>query len=519
MWLKLPAIRSKLFQRQFAAFLLNLPAQVVDPQLLAWNRTQLGCRRFRFIRGAARDQDRREHVGVFEDLLGVAKVHDGFDPGQFAEEPPQRFAVAGLHPLVGHDERQSAAGLQQPQAQLVEVHVQVGHAVVGPVGRFQVRLDRLQQFLPDVRRIGNDDVEPAGAEHFGKTPLPRERSGIDRRIGDDAVPRADRAVQAGQRLAAMGRLDPQAQPADLDRLVVQIHAVQVVLQDPLVEIQQRPVHTQFFEPVVGSLIFGVQPVKGLNQECAAAAGRIQQPNPCQLVLPAFPKLDQRRPLRLVELVQCVDRWIGQHAAARAARRVVLLLPPALKTIPQHAAQGLLDDVARDERRRVERAFLLPPRFRLGHAVQLVPQSLQVGDRLFEDVAQNIHVDQRALARRDGRLMRRPVVVVAQVAEVTADLVRDLQAVQARIRREQPAVVGVDAQRRIAAVDGLEQAAKVVVDGARVVRIAVLVRFLNGVHGQQPAILGERAEQDAVQQFLRVRQHDLGRHLGIVLAQA
>ena len=223
--LQLPSVGTKLCERQLDSFLFDLPAQVVDPQLLSRNGTQPGRGRLRSVRGPARDQDRREHVGVLEDLLGVAEVHHGLDPGLLAEKPPQRLAVTGLHPLVRHDERQPAARLQQPQPQLVEVHVQVGHAVVGPVGGLQVRLDRLQQFLPDVRRVGDHDIEAAVAEHFGKTPLPVERLGIDRRIGNDAVAHADRVIEAGQRLAAMGRLDPQAQPADLDRLVVQIHAV------------------------------------------------------------------------------------------------------------------------------------------------------------------------------------------------------------------------------------------------------------------------------------------------------
>ena len=79
----------------------------------------------------------------------------------FAEEPPQRLAVAGLHPLVRHDERQPPARLEHPQAQLVEVDVQVGHAVVGLVAALQVRLDRAEQLLPDIGRVADHHVEAA----------------------------------------------------------------------------------------------------------------------------------------------------------------------------------------------------------------------------------------------------------------------------------------------------------------------------------------------------------------------
>ena len=83
--------------------------------------------------------------------------------------------VAGLHPLVRDDEGQQPAGLQQPEAQFVEVDVEIGHAVIGAVGRFQIGLDRAQQFLPDVGRVGDHHVEPALGEDFGEGRLPVER--------------------------------------------------------------------------------------------------------------------------------------------------------------------------------------------------------------------------------------------------------------------------------------------------------------------------------------------------------
>ena len=115
-------------------------------------------------------------------------------------------------------------------------------------------------------------------------------------------------------------------------------------------------------------------------------------------------------------------------------------------------------------------------------------------------------------------MRRGGSRSCPVAEVAADGVGHLQTVQHRIVGEQPAVVGVDAQGRIAAVDRLEQPAKILPDRTRMVRVAVLVGFADRVHGQQPAVFAEGAEQHAVQQLLRGAQHVVPRHVRVVAAQ-
>ena len=117
-----------------------------------------------------------------------------------------------------------------------------------------------------------------------------------------------------------------------------------------------------------------------------------------------------------------------------------------------------------------------------------------------------------------RLVRRAVVVIAQLAEVGADLVGDLQAVQDRIVGKQPAVVGVDAQGRVAPVDGAEQPAEVVPDRARVVGVAVLVGLADGFGGQQAAVFAEGAEQHPVEQLLGATQHVVPGHVGVVAAE-
>ena len=107
--------------------------------------------------------------------------------------------------------------------------------------------------------------------------------------------------------------------------------------------------------------------------------------------------------------------------------------------------------------------------------------------------ENVNVDQIAVARFRcvGRgLMRRAIVVIAQLAEVRADFIRDHQAVQDRIIGEEAAVVGVDAQGRVALVDRLEQPAEVVPDRTRVVRVAVFKRLADRFGGEQPAIVGK-----------------------------
>ena len=191
----------------------------------------------------------------------------------------------------------------------------------------------------------------------------------------------------------------------------------------------------------------------------------------------------------------------------------MLAAERLEAVVQDAAKGLADDVAGDEGGRVERPFLLAaagvlsPVEPLGEAVQLVAEPLQVGDRLLEDVAEDIDVDELgAVARLVGCLVRRPVVVGGEILEIAADLVGDGEPVEIGIVGEQPAVVGRDVQGGVADVDRTEQAPEILPDRPRVVGIVVLVGFLDGLGGQQPPILAEGAEQDAVEKLLRAGEH-------------
>ena len=136
-------------------------------------------------RRLAGHQDRREHVGVLENLLGVAEVHDRFHPGRLREEPPQRLAVAGLHPLVRHDEAEPAAGLQQAHSQLVKVDVEVGRPVIGAVVLLQIGLV-FAKSIPAARTAGwpTTTSKPPSANTSGKAARQSSALGMDRRVGD-----------------------------------------------------------------------------------------------------------------------------------------------------------------------------------------------------------------------------------------------------------------------------------------------------------------------------------------------
>src|ERR1017187_10324817 len=68
-------------------------------------------------------------------------------------------------------------------------------------------------------------------------------------------------------------------------------------------------------------------------------------------------------------------------------------------------------------------------------VKAQPQPFEVGDGLLEDVAENIDINDRpdfGVLVRVGQFARGAVVVIAEVLEMSADLVRHLEAVQTLI---------------------------------------------------------------------------------------
>src|SRR5690242_17801131 len=66
------------------------------------------------------------------------------------------------------------------------------------------------------------------------------------------------------------------------------------------------------QAIVRALIRGVQLVEGLNEEGAAAAGGVENPNRGELVLPGFPEGDERGFRGFGELAELVNAGIGQR---------------------------------------------------------------------------------------------------------------------------------------------------------------------------------------------------------------
>ena len=74
-------------------------------------------------------------------------------------------------------------------------------------------------------------------------------------------------------------------------LGVQVHAVEVVLQDLPVEIEEGALAAECLQPGVGEVIDGVKLVEGFDENCAAAAGRVEDAEALEFLLPGFPEAD------------------------------------------------------------------------------------------------------------------------------------------------------------------------------------------------------------------------------------
>ena len=78
------------------------------------------------------------------------------------------------------------------------------------------------------------------------------------------------------------------------------------------------------------------------------------------------------------------------------------------------------------------------------ALDVLADALEVGDGLLEDVAEDVHIDDRADFLglvRIGDGAGGAEIVVGEIAEVAADFVRDVQGVESLIMGEEAAVVG------------------------------------------------------------------------------
>jgi len=128
---------------------------------------------------------------------------------------------------------------------------------------------------------------------------------------------------------------------------------------------------------------------------------------------------------------------------------------------------------------------------------------EVGNRLLEDVPQNLHVDElRRVVVIVGGGSSRVELVLGKFLEPVAHVIRHREGIEGGVRLEQLAVELVDVELRVPLVHPAEQRLEVVPHRARVVRVFVFVGLLDGIAGQEFAVLREGDEQDAVEQLLR-----------------
>ncbi len=82
-------------------------------------------------------------------------------------------------------------------------------------------------------------------------------------------------------------------------------------------------------------------------------------------------------------------------------------------------------------------------------------------------------------------------------EVAAHLVGHGEAVESRVIREEPAIVGGDVEPCVPEIDGSEEPPEVFPNGPGVVGVGMLVGSPNRFGGEESAVLAERAKEDAV----------------------
>ena len=238
------------------------------------------------------DQDAGEGIGILEDGR-VAEIDNFLDLGPFAEKAPQWFSVAGPEPLVGDDVTELAVRGEQFQTALVKVDVQVGQTMPGDIPPGQPGFVGSEQFLPHIGRVADHDIEAATGEDLRKAVAPVEGAGVWRQLGerldqggwsiggrrlDQGIAAANGLVEVVQRLVAAGGLEPETELGDFDRFVVQIHAVQVVLQNLAVEVIQADLlgrTGQLGDEPVHPLVFLAEKIERGHQEGPGPTGRVQ----------------------------------------------------------------------------------------------------------------------------------------------------------------------------------------------------------------------------------------------------
>ena len=157
---------------------------------------------------------------------------------------------------------------------------------------------------------------------------------------------------------------------------------------------------------------------------------------------------------------------------------------------QTNADTTLDQKARYDFRGVDYALALA----FGNlgwflATCLCPQTLDIGNRLLEDMTEH----------RDGDVAA--VIPLTKICKVGCERIGNCQCIRDRIGRKQPAIVLPDMQMVVAPVDRLKKRLKVLPQGLRQECIARVLGPLKKLVRKQVRAFRERDKQNAVQDFL------------------
>ena len=116
--------------------------------------------------------------GVGDDIIEnrcVAEVDEGVEGELFGEEFAELLSVGGAVVFIGGDVGEDAAGFEEVGGLLVEIDEEVGGADVALVAfGLEEGFERLDEFLADIRRVRNDDVEAAVFEDVLEEEVPEE---------------------------------------------------------------------------------------------------------------------------------------------------------------------------------------------------------------------------------------------------------------------------------------------------------------------------------------------------------
>ena len=452
------------------------------------------------LREPAEHDDTGEGVRALEDG-GVPEVDQALNRGAPGEEPAQGGRIAGAEPLVGDDEAEAPVRLEDGEPTFEEVHVDVRHAVIGHVRRAEVVLAGREDLVANVGRVAEHHVEalrPAGLDGLcvrlrrGARRLPeRPVEGHAGQVGvvDDAVAPFDVAVEVRPPLAVLRGLEPERELGDLDRLGVEIHAEQVVVEHGRGEIEQLDLAAvQVGQLGVDTLVLAPERTICRHEEGARAAGRIEHAEAPQLRAIGDPGVDGCRGLRLLS-----SPLLGLET-----------IEDGLAPLGERAAQGAVHDVPGEVGRRVVNPLVVSLRgpARRGAAAE----RFEIALRPLEDVPQ--HLDRDVVAK----------VVPAEVCQRFAQLVRDLQVVELLGKPEETAAVRGELPIGVAAVDPAEDCLEVVPERPGIVLVAVSDGAGERVPGEQIAVLREGGEEEPIEDRLRVAEHLQRGQVGVRLPE-